>query len=86
MASKTVQRALEHMRASGELRIYIGAGDRCLRPPKIGSGVIVSDIGRIEVSRLTVKRLREVGTKRHYRDYHYGRAGRPDTFDGWETL
>lgn len=85
MTSKAIQRATEHMAAGGELRIYVGAGEMCQNPPKAGSGVIVSDIGRLEVSRLTVKRLREIGTKVHYRNYRYGPTHEQNTFERWET-
>jgi hypothetical protein len=84
--TKALQRAIEHMKASGELRICIGAGEYCPRPPKPLSGIIISDIGRLAVSRLTVKRLREIGTERHYRNYKYGPTHEQDTFELWETL
>jgi hypothetical protein len=86
MPTKAVARAIEHMTSGGELRIYVDAGPLCRRPPKVGSGVIVSDIGRIEVSRLTVSRLREIGTKRHYRNYKYGPTHEQDAFEAWETM
>lgn len=78
--------AIGHMKAAGELRVYIGSGDRCQNPPKPGSGLIISDIGRLSVSRLTIKRLREIGTKRHYRNYKYGSTHEQDTFELWETM
>lgn len=86
MPTKTTQHAVEHMASGGELRVYIGAGSECRKPPKVGSGVIISDIGRLEVSRLTIKRLREIGTKRHYQNYKYGEAHGLDTFEMWETI
>lgn len=84
--SSARQRAIEHMRHNGELRVYVGAGERCTNAPKPGSGVIISDIGRVNVSRLTIKRLREIGTKRHFRNYKYGKTPDLDTFELWETL
>lgn len=81
-----VQRALEHMQHNGELRVYAAIGDLCRSPPKIWSGVIVSDLGRMSVSQLTIKRLRKIGTKRNYRNYKYGRTHEEDTFELWETL
>ncbi len=49
--------ALRHLLHGGELRVYIGAGERCRCPPKIGSGVIDSDMGRVFVSKLTIRRI-----------------------------
>lgn len=85
-AASAFNRALEHMAYNGELRVYIAAGEWCKRPPKVGSGVIISDLGRMEISGLTVRRIREVGTKFHYRNYKYGPSSELDTFDGWEVL
>jgi hypothetical protein len=70
--SKTVQHAISHMEASGELHVYVEVGSRCQHPPKMGSGVIISDLGRLKVSRLTIKRLRAVGTETYYGDHKYG--------------
>lgn len=86
--NRTVRRAVEHMSHGGELRIYIGAGAFCHNAPRIGSGVIISDMGRLSVSRLTIKRLRKIGTERHLKNYKYSPDGdrEKDTFEAWETM
>lgn len=86
MPTQTVQRAIEHMTHGGELRVYVGAGERCQNAPKQFSGVIISDLGRLNVSNLTIRRLRAIGTTKHYRNYKYGKTHEQDTFELWETM
>ena len=75
--------AAEHMANGGELRVYVSAGPYCARPPKQGSGVIDSHLGRLYVSKRTVRWLMSVGLKAIYRDYRYGKTPELNTFDGW---
>lgn len=65
--SKAARAAVEHMVSDGELRIVVGIGTFCQNPPKVGSGVIVSSLGRLEVSARIVRQLRTLGLQRHYK-------------------
>lgn len=57
-----VQRfALAEMARGGLLYVYIGNGELCQHPAKIGSGVIVGDHGRTPISRRTVRMLERHG-------------------------
>jgi len=74
------QNAARHLCCGGELRVYIGAGDRCVSPPKVGSGVIDSDLGRLAVSKRTIKCIEPMLT------VGYVRTLRPDRRNWCELL
>jgi hypothetical protein len=57
------QDALSAMVKGGALYVVVGTGERCHPKTKIGSGIILSDEARLEVSPRAVRLLERFGTR-----------------------